>query len=157
MASALILEDDCFRSSFFPFCEDLLERYAQDREVAMIGAMQFPLKHPKEKIVNTLADRYVQEEFFEGITHWQRLYWKLRLLRARFIENFQVFCCCLGPGRATGPLTEILLGRDTKRENCFCPNPRLERKNVRIVARHSLRQAGAVAHERRAIGKQRFL
>jgi len=42
--------------------------------------MQFPLKHPKEKIVNAVADRYVQEEFFEGITHWQRLYWKLRRL-----------------------------------------------------------------------------
>jgi len=37
------------------------------------------LQHPKEKIVNAEADRYVQKEFFEGITRWQRLYWMLRL------------------------------------------------------------------------------
>jgi len=41
--------------------------------------MQFPLRHPKEKIVNAAADRHVQGKFFEGITRWQRLYWKLRL------------------------------------------------------------------------------
>jgi hypothetical protein len=42
-------------------------------------AMQFPLRHPKEKIVNVAADRHIQENFFEGITSAQRLYWKLRL------------------------------------------------------------------------------
>jgi hypothetical protein len=42
-------------------------------------AMKFPLRHPKEKIVNGAADRHVQENFFEGITGAQRLYWKLRL------------------------------------------------------------------------------
>ena len=41
--------------------------------------IEFPLQHPKEKIVNAAADRYVQEKFFEGITRWQRLYWMLRL------------------------------------------------------------------------------
>jgi len=41
--------------------------------------IEFPLQHPKEKIVNAEADRYVQKEFFEGITRWQRLYWMLRL------------------------------------------------------------------------------
>lgn len=40
---------------------------------------QFPLRHPKEKIVNAAADRYVQESLCEGITPRQRLYWKLRL------------------------------------------------------------------------------
>ncbi len=40
---AIILEDDCLpESSFFPFCETLLGRYAQDREVAMIGANAVP-------------------------------------------------------------------------------------------------------------------
>jgi hypothetical protein len=41
--------------------------------------MLFPLRHPSTKIVNTAADRYVQENFVQGITFWQRLYWKLRL------------------------------------------------------------------------------
>jgi hypothetical protein len=41
--------------------------------------MHFPLRHPKEKIVNAAADRHTQDDFFEGITPWQRLYWKLRL------------------------------------------------------------------------------
>ena len=41
--------------------------------------MQFPLRHPKEKNMNTVADRHIQENFFEGITPGQRLYWKLRL------------------------------------------------------------------------------
>ena len=39
----------------------------------------FPLRHPTEKIVNSAADRYIQQNFREGITPWQRLYWKLRL------------------------------------------------------------------------------
>jgi hypothetical protein len=39
---AIILEDDCLpHQSFFPFCEQLLERYAQDRQVAMIGGTNF--------------------------------------------------------------------------------------------------------------------
>jgi len=41
--------------------------------------MPFPLRHPKEKMVNAVADRHIQENFFEGITPAQRLYWKLRL------------------------------------------------------------------------------
>jgi hypothetical protein len=41
--------------------------------------MQFPLCHPQDKIVNAAADRHIQENFFEGITPAQRLYWKLRL------------------------------------------------------------------------------
>ena len=41
--------------------------------------MQFPLRHPKEKIVNAAADHNIQDNFFERITPWQRLYWKLRL------------------------------------------------------------------------------
>jgi hypothetical protein len=41
--------------------------------------MPFPLQHPTEKMVNAAADRHIQENFFEGITPAQRLYWKLRL------------------------------------------------------------------------------
>ena len=50
MASALILEYDCLPgSSFFPFCEDLLERYAQDREIAMIDANAVPVVASERK------------------------------------------------------------------------------------------------------------
>ena len=64
---AIILEDDCLPdSSFFPFCETLLGRYAPDREVAMIGADAVPVASSERKIVNATADRYVQENFFEG-------------------------------------------------------------------------------------------
>ena len=45
----------------------------------MIGADAVPVASSERKIVNATADRYVQENFFEGITRWQRLYWKLRL------------------------------------------------------------------------------
>jgi hypothetical protein len=39
---AIILEDDCLPDpSFFPFCEELLERYADDERVMMIGGTNF--------------------------------------------------------------------------------------------------------------------
>ncbi|MEY2545269.1 MAG: hypothetical protein QOG48_386 [Verrucomicrobiota bacterium] len=41
--------------------------------------MQFPLRHPHAVEVNAVADRHIQENFFEGITPAQRFYWKLRL------------------------------------------------------------------------------
>jgi hypothetical protein len=41
--------------------------------------MQFPLHHPQTIAINAAADRHIQENFFEGITLMQRLYWKLRL------------------------------------------------------------------------------
>jgi hypothetical protein len=41
--------------------------------------IEFPLEHPKGKKLNATADKYVQENFCEGVTLWQRLYWKLRL------------------------------------------------------------------------------
>ncbi len=41
--------------------------------------VEFPLHHPRERIANAMADRHIQENFFEGITPGQRLYWKLRL------------------------------------------------------------------------------
>ena len=47
---AIILEDDCLLdSSFFPFCETLLGRYAPDREVAMIGADAVPVAASERK------------------------------------------------------------------------------------------------------------
>lgn len=41
--------------------------------------VRFPLSHPETTDPNTTADRHIQANFFEGITRWQRLYWKLRL------------------------------------------------------------------------------
>lgn len=41
--------------------------------------MEFPLRHPLSVEGSTAADRYIQENFFEGITPVQRLFWKLRL------------------------------------------------------------------------------
>jgi hypothetical protein len=39
---AIILEDDCLpHQSFFPFCEELLERYRHDERVMMIGGINF--------------------------------------------------------------------------------------------------------------------
>ncbi len=39
---AIILEDDCLPDpSFFPFCEELLERYRHDERVMMIGGINF--------------------------------------------------------------------------------------------------------------------
>jgi hypothetical protein len=39
---AIILEDDCLpHPSFFPFCEELLDRYRDDERVMMIGGINF--------------------------------------------------------------------------------------------------------------------
>lgn len=43
---AIILEDDCVPdATFFPFCEELLERYAQDRQVAAISGTNLDSAH----------------------------------------------------------------------------------------------------------------
>ncbi|HVF49820.1 MAG TPA: hypothetical protein VNA19_07030 [Pyrinomonadaceae bacterium] len=42
VAEAIILEDDCLpHPSFFPFCEELLERYRDDERVSMISGDNF--------------------------------------------------------------------------------------------------------------------
>lgn len=39
---AIILEDDCLpHPSFFPYCEELLERYSEDERVMMVGGVNF--------------------------------------------------------------------------------------------------------------------
>jgi hypothetical protein len=43
------------------------------------GFLEFPLQHPAEQTVDEKADRHVQEEVFEALTPWQRIYWKLQL------------------------------------------------------------------------------
>lgn len=45
---AIILEDDCLPDpTFFPFCEELLERYRTDERVAMICGSNFQQGHPR--------------------------------------------------------------------------------------------------------------
>jgi hypothetical protein len=49
--TAIILEDDCLpHPSFFPYCEELLDRYRDDRRVMMIGGINFlgELKSPHQ-------------------------------------------------------------------------------------------------------------
>ncbi len=46
---------------------------------AKTEAVEFPLAHPRDIVVNERADQYVQENAVQGITPLQRLYWKLRL------------------------------------------------------------------------------
>ena len=43
------------------------------------GSLTFPLQHPTRRTVHEKADRHVQEEVFEALTPWQRIYWKLQL------------------------------------------------------------------------------
>src|ERR1700682_5456116 len=62
------------------FGRDAAHTKSQTRTARLpTNPIEFPLQHPKEKKANAAADRYVQEEFFEGITRWRRLFWKLRL------------------------------------------------------------------------------
>lgn len=43
---AIILEDDCLPDPcFFPFCEELLERYRNDTRISMIGGSNFQFGH----------------------------------------------------------------------------------------------------------------
>ncbi len=44
-----------------------------------VGSLEFPLQHPAQHTVHEKADRHAQEEVFEALTPWQRIYWKLRL------------------------------------------------------------------------------
>jgi hypothetical protein len=46
---AIILEDDCLPSpSFFTFCEDLLEKYENSADIALISGFNFaPIRNPK--------------------------------------------------------------------------------------------------------------
>src|ERR1700726_626208 len=72
---AIILEDDCLpHPSFFPFCEELLNHYAEDRQIAMISGTNFDPAH--------LAPSGDESYYFSRFCHiwgwatWRRA-WKL--------------------------------------------------------------------------------
>jgi hypothetical protein len=55
---AIILEDDCVpHPTFFPFCEELLERYRDDERVMHISGNQF-VARPKPPIFSYSVSRY---------------------------------------------------------------------------------------------------
>ncbi len=65
----IILEDDCLpNQSFFPFCEQLLERYALDRRISMIGGTN-PLLKWRETTNSYLFSRM---GFSWGWAGWRR-------------------------------------------------------------------------------------
>jgi hypothetical protein len=67
---AIVLEDDCLpHPDFFPFCERLLDRYADDERVAMIGGTNFLLDELRD-----LPSSYFFSRYFAiwGWATWRR-------------------------------------------------------------------------------------
>lgn len=68
---AIILEDDCLpHPSFFPFCEELLARYADEHRVSMISGDNF---QPADRPVPATGESY----YFSAIAHvWGWATWR---------------------------------------------------------------------------------
>ncbi|MCE9643649.1 glycosyltransferase family 2 protein [Candidatus Parcubacteria bacterium] len=74
--TAIILEDDCIPdASFFPFCEELLEKYKDDPRIMHIAGMNF---QQRNKDFTTDGKSYYFSHFGEiwGWATWRRA-WKL--------------------------------------------------------------------------------
>jgi len=70
---AIVLEDDCLpHPSFFPFCEQLLERYRDDERVMMIGGTNYLL----DRLV--VPESYFFSRYFAiwGWASWRRAWGK---------------------------------------------------------------------------------
>ncbi len=90
---AIILEDDCLPDlSFFPFCQELLERYRGDSRIAYISGC-----NPVQKYLNTNASYYFSR--IGGIWGWAtwRSEWQLY---DRHLENWPKL-------KSEGALSEI--------------------------------------------------
>jgi hypothetical protein len=73
----IILEDDCLPDvSFFPFCEDLLERYAQEDHVMHIGGSN--VAEPLTRVLPT-SYFFSQFTFVWGWASWRRAWIKMSL------------------------------------------------------------------------------
>lgn len=73
----IILEDDCLPdTTFFPFCAELLERYAENHEVMHIGG-----SNVAEKQTRHLPESYffTKFSFVWGWATWRRAWQKMRL------------------------------------------------------------------------------
>lgn len=81
----IVLEDDCLPDpSFFPFCEELLERYQHEESVMHIGG-----SNVAEDITRGLPSSYFFSEFafVWGWASWRRA-WKKMSLELEGLEDF---------------------------------------------------------------------
>ncbi len=81
----IILEDDCLPSqSFFPFCEELLDKYKNDKNVMMISGDNF--QFGKNKIH---YDYYFSQKYFHiwGWATWRRAWNKYDVKMSDWEEN----------------------------------------------------------------------
>jgi hypothetical protein len=81
----IVLEDDCLPDpSFFPFCEELLERYATEEQVLHIGG-----SNVAEPLTHELPSSYFfsQFSFVWGWASWRRAWAKMSL----DLEGFDAF------------------------------------------------------------------
>ncbi len=81
----IVLEDDCLPDpSFFPFCEELLERYATEEQVMHIGG-----SNVAEPLTRQLPSSYFfsQFSFVWGWASWRRAWVKMSL----DLDGFETF------------------------------------------------------------------
>ena len=84
----MILEDDCVpNQSFFPFCEELLERYKDDERISMISGMNH-----LEKYENFNKNSYIfcASGAIWGWATWKRQ-WESYDFEMKFINELDVF------------------------------------------------------------------
>ena len=86
VTEGIILEDDCLpHEDFFPFCEELLERYREQKEIFMISGSCVPNKY----ISSTDADylfTYIPSAW--GWATWKRS-WQLYDFELNSLKNFE--------------------------------------------------------------------
>ena len=73
----IVLEDDCLPDpSFFPFCAELLERYAEEEQIMHIGGSNLT-----ERFTKKLTDSYVftRFSFVWGWASWRRAWTKMSI------------------------------------------------------------------------------
>ncbi len=81
----IVLEDDCLPDlSFFPFCEEMLERYQSEEQVMHIGG-----SNVAEALTRSLPESYFfsQFSFVWGWATWRRAWEKMRL----DLDDFDAF------------------------------------------------------------------
>ncbi|MFN0036941.1 MAG: nucleotide-diphospho-sugar transferase [Saprospiraceae bacterium] len=81
----IVLEDDCLPDrSFFPFCEEMLERYAQEERVMHIGG-----SNVAQRLTRSFAESYFfsQFTFVWGWASWRRA-WQKMALNLDGLEDF---------------------------------------------------------------------
>lgn len=82
----IVLEDDCLPDlTFFPFCEEMLERYANDAQVMHIGG-----SNVAEGVTRSLSDSYFFSKFtfVWGWASWSRA-WEKMSLELEGLESFE--------------------------------------------------------------------